>query len=476
MTTITPLNGLAAVSTIGAEDLIPIAQIDANGNFAMRKATAAQLAQLLNISVSALIAPEVAIQVAAQVAAQIALPFTPFNDLIPTLNLPKLIAASVVNVGFFGDSTSTLGSANPVDNNYSTQGILRQILVKAYPTKTFNFFDNAVGGTGIAAVAGQITGAAGQNLHLSIIGTGVNDGYYFTDTNFIAAINASKVQANNPDILFITPRHMVTGTTDLRQQQGFDTMGGFIRSVAAGGLNATLSIASAPNFGVIDIGRAYDTAVLGYDPVEQYMTPSVNPAAPLLNQQLDLSGRYTLPTCAGDFDLTFTVIGGGTSILAAGVNLYVYVDPTPAFKNQVNLAWGTNVLYAAYTAGDSGVTPVNTNVALNPFTGDLPVRVIAKQGYLTVIVNGNIMFSKSVARYNGSAFTPKISFGGISFPSVRLNINSFYAGLTKLSAPVITESGYYGTLVGIDGNGINHPSSKAMAYVDGPWLKAQRLA
>jgi hypothetical protein len=403
-------------------------------------------------------------------------PFTPFNDIIPTLNMPKLIAASTVNVVFVGDSTGTLGSANPVDSNYSIQGIIRQLLAKAYPTKTFNFTDAAVGGTGISQVAAQITGAAAQNPHLIIIATGVNDGYYFSDTAFIAAVNAAKVTTNNPDILFVTPRHMALGTTDLRQQQGFDNIGGFIRTVAAGGLSATLGITSAPNFGVIDIGRAYDTAVLGYDPVEQFMTPSVDPANPLLNQQLDASGNYLLPVCAGDFDMTFTVVGGGTSVLATGVHIYVFVDPTPGTKNSINLAWGTGTLYAAYLSGDNGAVPINTAVAISPFSGDLPIRVIAKQGYLTVIVNGNTMISQSVARYNGSPFTPKISFTGLTVSSVRLKVNSFYAGVAKLTAPIITEIGYYGTLVGTDGNGINHPASKGFAYVDAPWLRSQRFA
>ena len=214
--------------------------------------------------------------------------FMPQGEMVPSQHHAKLAAASSPVVWFLGDSTMTLGNENPINIAYTTQAVIRAQLQRAYPSKTFTFYDLAQSGTGIYEILAQISGAIGSSTPTQIyIGTGVNNGPYFTDTNFIAVLTAIAAISSKPDTFFVTPRHTNSAnaynSTTPNWQPSMDWIGSYARSVARGGVTATVGVSSPGSFCCIDIGRAYAAGVKGYDPDVQTMTEAVSSTSPLIN-------------------------------------------------------------------------------------------------------------------------------------------------------------------------------------------------
>lgn len=406
----------------------------------------------------------------AQATADAASYFLPRGEMVPALHHTKLAASSTPEVWFVGDSTMTLASANPVSFLYTTHWKIRSMLQAAYPSKTFTFRDLAVGGAGIGQIGGQITAGLGISTTPTqiYIGTGVNDGPSFSDATLVAVLTQIAGISTKPDTFFVTPRRTsqfnAYNSGNPNWQPSMDWIGSYIRTTARTGVNAAFGISSPASFCAIDVGRAYTAGNRGLDYDQQSLVEVIAPNAPIA--ATFTSGVYYAPACDGDFDITLTF--PSSSVLSSEIK--IGLDPLSVCY--IDLAYSGGTLFGQYNTGNSGHISLSgsTSAAL---TGPAVLRVIARRGYIACYWNGALIMQGLVPRFYGGLTAPKVTFvtppGGLS-----MSVTSYFAGVAKQTASVITDALYYKDSTGQDGNNINHPSSNGFVSIDEPYLDSLR--
>ncbi|MEI7720152.1 MAG: tail fiber domain-containing protein, partial [bacterium] len=408
------------------------------------------------------------------------------TDLKPDVDLAKLEGTATPTVCIVGDSTVSQGNyITSVDSQWSK---IQMALRAKYPTKTFTFKDFSIGSsvlnqftlypgafpswyTNHAATWSSYVAAAGcTSLFISF---GMNDGGYQTAASWATVLTAIAAYSPIPDIIISTP---IVANPDAgspyntaQWQSGNISNASLQRTIALSG--NSLGVSNLPHIGLLDIGRYFNMAVFGRDPVEQVLSYVIPPTTPVVAGITTTSTfNYTLPATDGDFDVVITsnngsawsglgsylVVGMFDSLGAAGTS------PATGFAvfSNVGSDCFTNTYYSNGTSFIGSRSWGNWSNTTNTLE-------VSLQGlHFQAKCNGVISLDQNFP-VASTPFTPWIQF--FNPPNgTTVTISSYAAGKMRSYTPLISKADCYGSIGGANsGNGINHVASSCLNEVYG---------
>ncbi len=412
----------------------------------------------------------------------------------PAVHLANLEATATPTVCFVGDSTVSQGNYVAfIDSQLSK---VEAAFQAKYPTKTFTFKDFSIGGRSLSDVTTVLTsgwpswytnhsatwwsyvGAAGCTTIYTNFG--LNDTGYESANGWVTYFNAVVGSYPNASVDEVISTNIVanpsaTGYNSPQFQGGYLANAALQRNLAAS--SSVLGIAGLAQIGVIDIGRFFNMAVLGRDPVDQILTYAVPPSSPVIAGTTTTSTfYYTLGNTDGDFDLVLQLNNGAAMVGPSGIIVPLCANASGMGSSQGVSCFvafypngGTN-LYVNTFYGASGDISVNTN---NWSSTTNTIEVSVQAGHVIISVNGVVALNKWLPITEGNTFTPEIAIsGGVAGTTV--TINSYTYGTMKAYKPSITQANCYGSYPnGPDsGNGINHVASDCLNGVYAPVIEA----
>ena len=314
-----------------------------------------------------------------------------------------------------------------------------------------------------ATSLGGTSGASAPTWAVSVNGgTGDNTVGW---VNLTGAVYVPK----NPDVILITNKNASPNAgapyNTTASQVGYQTAASFQRTLAQNG-GAFLGLPNLRPLGLIDIGREFTQVYNGFDPTQQYLSTVAAQAGVSVTAY-----PYSFapnPGGDGDYDVVFS--GQATAMGAAATNVVFNIggpnsgitsDTLKIYKAGATCGWTLNVDGIAGTtgkgsAGSGGVWG----------TGDLAIKVTAKQSNLWIYCNQTLIANVLLPRWIG-AFTPTVTLTSPPSGTTTMTVNDQAIGtpLTRralFSDAIIFDAANNGT----GGNGINHNSSVALAAVD----------
>jgi hypothetical protein len=408
--------------------------------------------------------------------------------IVPSVHLAKLEATSTPTVCFIGDSTISQASyIAAIDSQLSK---IETALRSKYPTKTFTFKDFSVGGTSL----NQFTTALSANWpawytnHAStwnsyvaaagctslIISFGVNSPGNDVAGTWNPVLTAIVAYSTIPDIIISTPISVnpaASGQT-AAYQAGYLANAASGRSIALSG--NSLGVSSLPQIGLLDIGRFFQMAVFGRDPVQQILSYNIQSSAPVTaGTTTTATFNYSLPAPTdGDFDLQFTVTNwtSDSSYMDVGVFDSTGLSGTGLATGYVlcETTNGTTSYTNFYYANGAANISSNHNAWNNSGTETFEVSV--QDMHLQVYVNGTLQIDQDVP-IGKAPFTPWITLYSPTNGMV-VTINQYATGKMRAYAPIIPQAVVYGGNVGNDGNAVNHLSSDGLNAIYAPVIEA----
>ena len=269
------------------------------------------------------------------------------SGIVPSVNfrqaIAKAAAGGTVNVCIVGDSTSFNQTPAGVASYDGLWFLLQRRLIEDNPGVTFNFLNYAVPGSTMGEYLSTVAPAHQvyvtptwfydtsipwksyvQNAHCDVVFTnwGVNDAQTLLPSTINSAIGMSN-WTPIPDLVYITGKsaNPAAGApySGSDYQAGYLANASLFRSIVKSGSYGISNASVAP--GLIDIGRYFQMAVNGIDPVEQFST-AVNTSA--------MTGISTFPfalppSAGGDIDVRFTAPGALSALQSAFIE-----SPRPA--------------------------------------------------------------------------------------------------------------------------------------------------
>ena len=323
----------------------------------------------------------------------------PFAKFDPAVYLPHSIAAGAnAKYCIVGDSTSTTAFANtvtlPPTTSSSATGTssvdllwdqLRTRIVEDAAAQgvtlslTGNFFNYAIGGTTLIEVEDGSTGSAnpigvsypswwtntssGKWLSYGVangctawfINMGVNDPGNETGQIWVAVLTQLATSTYHPDIVIITNKvgNIAAGTpySEYTYQAGYIANQLLQRSISLAPDNMGLTY--LPKIGLLDIGRAFDMTVLGFDPVKQTLQYVINPSSPL-TVGTGWEYQYVLPGATSDGPTSATTgtsyATGTQTVTFSGSTVYP-VGSLVKITGMTPLAYNNDWIVSASSAG-----------------------------------------------------------------------------------------------------------------------------
>lgn len=312
------------------------------------------------------------------------------------------------------------------------------------------------------------SGNFGGPPDLMVIGLGFNDQGTFEPSDMKGVLDEIATWDPVPDIVWATPFQISIGPggggfADPLLQEVTRRIASYIRTFVYS-KNAGVPLNGNPSIGLIDINRYYAECRDAQDYGAQYLQKVVE--APITGIA---AFPYNLPaSCDGDFDLQFTVPGGGTAFGNGTLSVEVFAGNNPGGSSlSVVQVGGTagKFLYSVF-AGNA-TFGINGASAGDAGTGDVVIQLNCKAENLLLVVNGETLFDGPVPRFIAT-FIPLINIVGTG----TINLDYYNAGI---ATPCIRslrdiegvgpydgspfDTGIYG------GNGFNHPSGWALSSI-----------
>ena len=444
-----------------------------------------------------------------------------------TVNLAKSIAAGTgakycavgdsIITGLGGNTGSLLPYANNITASDVLWGRLQQRIrqdeaANGIALTNANFLNFAIGGTTLSEIsAGQSGGSSSlatsgiaypswwttttatwlsylntAGCTTVFINTGVNDPGYEAVATWTAVFTQLAAFTAIPDVVLITnavANVAAGGTYALASSQaGYQANMALQRSLAS--TQNKLGSTTLGSIGLIDIGRYFDEAVLGFDPTIQNLSYNIPLTAPITGIT---TFPYTLPmTPGGDFWVSITL--SGAPITSSSIVKLFYSDSlggnggSPAVQLlNMQTTNGTNT-YATYYYG--GPAAIQGNITTGWGTGPVTLTFAFQGDHVTAYIGGTItagVLSNEVLVADLllprliTGFSPTIS---VTNPPVGLTmtINGYAVGVQRATPVVVQPSVCYGTNNGTQqANGINHDSSTCLNQVYFPVLQATQF-
>ena len=344
---------------------------------------------------------------------------------------------------------------------------IESALEARYPTKTFTFKDFSIGGTSLgqfptapslgsypswytnhSATWNSYVAAAGCTTFF--ISFGLNDTSYENGSTWASVFNDIVAYPTIPDIIIST--NIVAnpaaggGYASAQYQAGYLGNAALQRSIALTGNN--LGVANLPPIGVLDIGRYFNMAVFGRDPVEQKLSYVIPTTAPVVaGTTTTATFSYTLPETDGDFDLVFTLTNGssfptsgttfsvidwdnqgGNGSTYGAENDYGYLSFAPN--------GGTNFYVHDYAA-DNGIPNIGDNTN-NWSSTTNTIEVTLRDMHLQVRMNGTVALDANMPAAK-TTFTPAIYIYSPPNGTV-VTITSYAKGTMRQYTPIASQT------------------------------------
>lgn len=402
-------------------------------------------------------------------------PATPDTRFDPAAYLPHSIAAgSNAKYCIAGDSTGTAGGADSVTgppgvtasptsvasvdllwDQLRTRIIEDNASIGVTLTTTGNFFNYSIGGQTLSQLRDGSSGStspistsypswwtntsSGKWLSYGVangctawfINMGVNGPGNETGAIWNAVLTQLSTTTYHPDIVIITPisASPFAGApySQDNSQVGYIGNAQQDRTIAWSGDN--LGISTLPKIGLIDVGRLFDQAVLGFDPVSESYTYVIPWTAPVSGIT---TFPYILPGATGDGTSASTTAASGTGSTATVTFSGSKVYPVGSFIKIYGMApKGYNGVYVVTSSSAGSVSYQNTTTGSQTIAGTIASTTQATDGdfYLSFTITGL-----------GSASGPIVSLsmgdvGGASgvFSGNQLNIQTTNGSLCYMN-------------------------------------------
>ena len=413
----------------------------------------------------------------------------------PAVHLVNLEATATPTVCFVGDSTVSQGNyVAPIDSQLSKVEMAFQA---KYPNKTFTFKDFSIGGQRLSDVTTVLTsgwpswytnhaatwwsyaGAAGCTVIYTNFG--LNDTGYENAAGWVTYFTAVVSSYPNSSVDELISTNIVanpsaTGYNSPQYQAGYLANAALQRNLGAS--SSVLGVSGLAPVGIVDIGRFFNMAVLGRDPVDQILTYAIQPSSPVVAGVTTTSTfYYTLGNTDGDFDLVLNMNNGAAMVGPSEIIIPLCANASGTGGSQGTSCFvgiypnGGTAVYANVYYGQSGA-PIS-GVSNNWSSTNNTIEVSVQAGHLFVTVNGQVIHNRWLPFTEGDMFTPEFSItGGVAGTTV--TVNSYAFGTMKAYKPSITAANCYGSYPnGLDsGNGINHVASDCLNGVYAPVIEA----
>jgi hypothetical protein len=366
-----------------------------------------------------------------------------------------------------------------------------------YPLKTFTFVDRSIGGTKLSDVSTVLSSGwpswytnhtltwmsyiVNAGCTTIITSFGLNDTGFESGSTWITYFNGIVAGYPNSSVDEIISTNIVANPAGgapyntQPYQSGYLANAALQRNIAAN--PAILAVTGLSQIGLIDIGRLFNMAVFGRDPVEQVLTYSVLPSTPLvIGTTTTASFSYNLPNTDGDFDVILQLNNGSALTPSAAIQINLCANASGSGGSQGISCFiqflpngGTNFYAQAYF---TGATFINTNVGGWTSTNNT-MEVSVQAGHVQVYCNGVIAIDQILPIPEGNAFTPNIL---ITNPAnnTTVTLNQYAYGTMRQYTPSLNQAAVYGSSPnGVNsGNGINHVSSYGLNGVYAPAIEA----
>ena len=416
-----------------------------------------------------------------RVAREIDQQFAAWNDLNPDAHLARFLSKDNPVVVVVGDSIAT-ESADSIGRTASLYSELKGKITHAYPNKNITFHNRAIGGETYFSSVGVPSSfpswytnpetawcvyVGALNPDLVIFNFGMNDTVDFQSVTVrmyaeTLMTNPALFPSGKPDIIYctnLTPsvNTTVAGFADEAGQGGRDMCAGYTRSYA-----------KANGYGLLDFHRMCTIVKDGFDPCATYLKKvgAVTPA----------SGAVTAPFKCTDFrwEMAVSSLTSASPVTvklshqevtdAAGRGGFVIITDSSGFLNVT--------LYDTPTHIYADASPVSIPTPPGAFT----LTVEKRQSSLVIELNGSVIVTYNKLLVNGRAFFPRA--GDATYSSGNITGATFYYGEFVTYKQSLLNDEMWGaselpiaTKYPIGGNGVNHPTSKAVAQIFKPVIE-----
>tara|TARA_R110000751_G_scaffold307640_1_gene430332 strand:- start:19043 stop:22069 length:3027 start_codon:yes stop_codon:yes gene_type:complete len=392
------------------------------------------------------------------------------SDVEPSAHLPTYTDGMTVRVGLMGDSTSV--AADAIHPSEGLWALLREKLTRDNPGVTFIFNNRGISSQGWITADGISTTKpfwymptdtpwlnfveADQN-DLLFFQFGMNDMGGPSLTNFTSVMAKIAAWAKVPRLVFCTnsvPTTQGAAFGTKAQQEGRDKPAGFQRTYAR-----------RNGHGLIDGHRQFVVARDGFDVLDQPLSVVAN----------NLTGQalpYTFAEEVSEFSFKALMSPGSTVLNAAQV---LAITLSNATGNSILLKNnGANLVAVQVQTSDARI--IYPYTATTVATTGSPLRLevsVANSGWVTLALNGGIVFDGYVERFGGN-YQPRIGYLGAD-TAIPCTIERAAVGRPRLYMPTLTDAEMYGDATLVDGNDANHLTAVGTAHVHAPVVAATSL-